>query len=283
MAGKINLKIFSAPKQEKMSKNLAKILIIAGSDPSGGAGIQADLKTATALKTYSGAVITSLTAQNTKKVFSIHNPPIEFLAAQLNAVLEDIKFDAIKIGMLSNREIIECVSDILNKKAKKIPLILDSVMVATSGDLLLEKNAVDSLKSRLVKRAYLVTPNIDEAEILSGIKITNIKEMQEAASIIRALGTKNVLIKGGHLNLKEEKITNLLLDEKGKFHFIYNKRLKNKKLHGTGCSLSSAITCNLAKKMPPLLAVKKANDFIHKMIVGNLQVGKGSLVLQHFI
>ncbi len=265
-----------------MALPIPKILIIAGSDPCGGAGIQADLKTATALKTYAGAVITCLTAQNTQKVSAIHHPPIEFLAKQLDAVLSDIKFDAIKIGMLSNASIIECVSNILNKKAKKIPLIIDPVMVATSGDLLLKKNAVQFLKSKLIKNAYLLTPNIDEAEILAEMKIKNFADMKLAALKIKNLGAKNVFLKGGHLDLLKPKITNLLLDEKGKFYSIYNLRLKNKEIHGTGCSLSSALACNIAKQMPLLLATKNANNFIYRSIIKNLKIGKGSLVLQHF-
>ena len=132
-------------------KKLPKILIIAGSDPSGGAGLQTDIKVATAHKVYAGAVVTCLTAQNTQGVSAVFNPPVAFLRAQLEAVLDDIKFDAIKIGMLGNVEIIDCVADVLRAKAKKIPLILDTVMVSTSGHLLLEKNAVEALKSRLLK------------------------------------------------------------------------------------------------------------------------------------
>jgi hydroxymethylpyrimidine/phosphomethylpyrimidine kinase len=260
----------------------AKILIIAGSDPSGGAGVQADIKTATAHKVYSSAAITCLTSQSTKKVFAIHNSPVEFLRSQIEVVLDDIKFDAIKIGMLGDVEIVECVADVLKKKAKKIPLILDTVMVATSGDLLLKKNAVEVLKSRLVKGACLVTPNIDEAEILAEMKIRNLEEMKVAAKKIKALGAKNVLIKGGHLNFSDKKIHSILLDEKNKFHQISNKKIGNKNLHGTGCTLASAIASNVAKKMDLLESVKKANDYVYRSIVKSLKVGKGSLVLSHF-
>lgn len=261
---------------------IKKILIIAGSDPSGGAGIQADLKTATAHGVYAGAAITCLTAQNTKKVFGVHNSPIEFLRAQIEAVLDDIKFDVIKIGMLGNAEIIDCVADVLSKKAKKIPLVLDTVMVATSGDLLLKENAVEALKSRLVKGALIVTPNIHEAEVLAEMKINDVDDMKSAALQIKALGCKSVLIKGGHLKFKDGKIYSVLLDEKDKFHLISNKKIGKKNLHGTGCTLASALACNLAKKIDLLKAAKKANDYVYRSIVKSLKVGKGSLVLQHF-
>lgn len=262
--------------------HISKILIIAGSDPSGGAGIQADIKTATAHKTYAGAVITCLTAQNTQKVFAIHNSPIDFLTQQIETVLDDIKFDAIKIGMLGTSEIINCVANILEKKAKRIPLILDTVMVATSGDLLLKKNAVEALKSRLIKGAYIVTPNIDEAEVLTEMKIKTISDMKAAALKIKTLGAKNILIKGGHLNSPTTKITSILLDEKNKFHLISNKKILSNNFHGTGCSLASAIACNIAKKMELVKAVKKANQYVYKSLIKSLSVGKGSKVLQHF-
>lgn len=266
----------------------AKILIIAGSDPSGGAGLQADIKTAAAHDIYSSAVVTCLTAQNTQGVSAIHNPPISFLRQQLETVLDDIKFDAIKIGMLGTTEIIDCVADILQKKAKKIPLILDTVMVATSGDLLLEKKAVAALKEKLVKAALIVTPNIDEAEVLAEMKIKNISDMKIAAQKIQKFGARNVLIKGGHLlesrapaRHKEEIIRSILLDEKGKFHTITNKRIGKKNLHGTGCTLASAIAANIAKGEDVVSAVRKANSYVYRAIVKSVKVGKGSLVLTH--
>ena len=262
---------------------LKKILIIAGSDPCGGAGIQADIKTATAHKVYAAAAITCLTAQNTQKVFAVHNAPIGFLRQQLEAVLDDMNFDAIKIGMLATAEIIECVADVLQKKAKKIPLILDTVMVATSGDLLLEKKAVKALKERLLRGCYIATPNADEAEVLAEMKIKNLSDMKIAATKIKALGAKNILIKGGHLNFSDGNITSVLLDEKNKFHLIKNKKIAVKKLHGTGCTLASAIACNVAKNMKLVQAARSANQYVYRCVVKNLKVGKGSLVLQHFI
>jgi hydroxymethylpyrimidine/phosphomethylpyrimidine kinase len=258
-----------------------KILIIAGSDPSGGAGIQADIKTATAHKIYASAVITCLTAQNTQKVFAVENPSIEFLRQQIEVVLDDIKFDVIKTGMLGNSEIINCIADILSKKAKNIPLVIDPVMIATSGDSLLKKNAVAALK-KFIATAKIVTPNIDEAEVLAEMKITNLEEMKLAATKIKKLGCKAVLVKGGHLNFKDGKIYSILLDEKNKFHVISNKKIGKKNIHGTGCTLASALACNIAKKMDLAKAAKAANSYVFSAIIKSLKVGKGSLVLQHF-
>jgi hydroxymethylpyrimidine/phosphomethylpyrimidine kinase len=261
---------------------MKKLLIIAGSDPSGGAGIQADIKTASAHKVYAAAAITCLTAQNTKKVFAIHNSPIEFLREQIEVVLDDIEFDAIKIGMLGTVEIIDCVADVLKRKAKNIPLILDPVMVATSGDLLLEKNAIEALKSKLISHAFVVTPNIDEAEVLAEMKIKNISDMRQAALKIKALGCEAVLIKGGHLNFSDGKIRSILLDEKNNFHSIGNKKIQNVKLHGTGCTLASALASNLAKKIDLVGAARKANRYVFLSAVKNFSVGRGSAVLGHF-
>jgi hydroxymethylpyrimidine/phosphomethylpyrimidine kinase len=263
-------------------RNLPKILIIAGSDPSGGAGIQADIKTASAHGVYSSAVITCLTAQNTQKVFAVHNSPIDFLRQQMAVVLNDISFDAIKIGMLGNAEIIDCVADVLRKKAKNIPLILDTVMVATSGDLLLETNAVKSLQEKLINGAFLVTPNIDEAQVLAGMPISTLAEMKIAATIIKNLGARNVLVKGGHLNFSDGKIRSILLDEENNFHIISNKKIGHQNIHGTGCTLASSIACNIAKKFGLEDAVRKSNRYVSQSIMKGLAVGKGSKVLGHF-
>ncbi len=261
---------------------MRKLLIIAGSDPSGGAGIQADLKTATAHKIYASAAITCLTVQDTKKVHAIHYAPLDFLEKQIEVVLDDIKFDAIKIGMLGRTEITEVIAKILEKKAKNIPLILDPVMVATSGDSLLKKNAVDVLKNKLIKLSYIITPNTDEAEILTEMKIRNISDMKKAALKLQALGAKNVLIKGGHLDLSKTKIINLLLDKNKEFHLISNKKLNNKKFHGTGCTLASAIACNIAKKNDVIKNVRAANKYVYRAILKNLDIGQGSLILKHY-
>lgn len=260
---------------------MEKILIIAGSDSGGGAGIQADIKTANAHKTYSSTVITCLTAQNTQKVTAIYNPQIEFLAKQLEAVFEDINFNAIKIGMLGKQEIIKTVGRILKEKAKNIPIILDPVMVATSGDVLLEKEAIKELKNLCIL-SKIITPNIDEAEILANIKIKNIADMKLAAQIIKKFGCQSILIKGGHLDFNDGKIYSVLLDEKNDFTLISNKRIGKKNIHGTGCTLASALACNIAKKQNLKKAAQKANSYVGKAIKSAIKIGKGSLVLKHF-
>lgn len=257
---------------------MKNLLIIAGSDPSGGAGIQADIKTATAHKIHSSCVITALTAQNTQKVSAIHIPPTDFLQKQLATLISDVKFKVAKVGMLANRETIEEIDDFFAKNPK-IKLVLDPVMVATSGDLLLEKEALESLK-KLARKAYLITPNIDEAQILSAKTIKTTADIKKAAQEIQKLGAKNVLIKAGHLN--SAKITNILLDEKGNFYQITNKKIQNQEFHGTGCTLASAIASNLAKGFPLVKSTRKANKYIEKSLKNALKIGFGAKVLRHF-
>jgi hydroxymethylpyrimidine/phosphomethylpyrimidine kinase len=258
-----------------------KILIIAGSDSCGGAGVQADIKTATALKTYSTSAITCLTAQNSQKVYDIFYPPVEFLSKQIEVVLADIKIDAIKIGMLGNAEITEAVAKILKQKAKNIPIITDPVMVATSGDILLKTGAIDILKKQLIANSYLTTPNIFEAEILVEMKIKNLSDVKIAAKKIQKIGVKNVLIKGGHLN-SGDKILNYLLKENNEEKIFTNKKLPFKNIHGTGCTLSTAITCFLSQNLDLENAVKKANLFVYRAIKNSQKIGLGSRLLKHY-
>ena len=260
-------------------KKIPKVLVIAGSDSCGGAGLQADLKVIALHDVYAGCVVSCLTAQNTKKVFAIHEMPLEFLRQQISVVLEDIDFDVVKIGMLASLEIIDVVADELYKKNKNIPLILDPVMVATSGDILLKNNAIEALKNKLLRRSFLVTPNIDEAQILSQMQINNLDDMHESAKKIKALGAKAVFIKGGHLDFADNKIHNLLLDEENKIHIISNEKIAIEKIHGSGCSLASAISANIAKKMNLVLACQKANEFVFSGIKNFQIIGKGSCVL----
>jgi hydroxymethylpyrimidine/phosphomethylpyrimidine kinase len=257
-----------------------KILIIAGSDSCGGAGVQADIKTATTLKTYCSSAITCLTAQNSQKVHAIFYPPVNFLNKQIKVVLDDFKIDAIKIGMLGNYQITKCITKILKEKAKNIPLILDPVMVATSGDKLLKKNALTALK-KLISNSYLITPNIDEAEILSEMKITNLKDIKIAARKIQKIGAKNVFIKGGHLNSKN-KIINFLLKENGGEQIFTNKKLPFKNIHGTGCTLSTAITCFISHGLELETSIKNANSFVYKTIKNSKEIGLGSRILKHY-
>lgn len=264
-----------------MLSKIPKILIIAGSDSCGGAGIQADIKTAAAHQVHSSSAITCLTAQNTCGVFAIHHTPIDFLRKQIEVVLNDISFDAIKIGMLGNTAIIDVVADVL-ANVKDIPVILDSVMVATSGDVLLEKEAVSSLKSKLINGCKIVTPNIDEAEILAQTSIKTVADMKKAAMRIKSFGAQNVLIKGGHLDSQDSKIKNILLDEAGKFYLITNKKVKGSQFHGTGCTLSTSIACNIAKGFEIDKAIRKSNAFVYRSILANMKIGKGSSILKNF-
>ncbi|MFT6076893.1 MAG: hydroxymethylpyrimidine/phosphomethylpyrimidine kinase [Myxococcota bacterium] len=257
-----------------------KILIIAGSDSCGGAGVQADIKTATSLKTYCASAISCLTAQNSQKVFDISYPPIDFVAKQIAAVIEDIKIDAIKIGMLGNSQITNEVTKILEEKAKNIPIITDPVMVSTSGDILFKKDALESLK-KLISHSFLTTPNIPEAEILSAMKINNLEDVKIAARKIKEIGVKNVLIKGGHLDSKD-KIFNFLLKEDGTEKTFTNKKLDLGEIHGTGCTLATAIACFISQGFELENSFKKATSFVLKTIRNSQKIGKGSRILKHY-
>ena len=263
----------------KNISNIPCVMIIAGSDSCSGAGIQADLKTITLNQVYASCVITCLTAQNTQKVNAVLETPVDFICHQFQAVAEDLTFNVIKTGMLSSIDIINAVADEINKLSHEFLLVVDPVMVATSGDILLKNNAIDALKSQLISQAFLVTPNIDEAQILSNMTIKNLDDMKLSAKKIKTIGCKAVLIKGGHLNLNDKQIDNLLLDESNQFHIISNLRVGVEKIHGTGCTLASAISANLAKKLSLIQAVKLANNFVYEGAKNYKKIGKGSFVL----
>ena len=215
---------------------MKKLLTIAGSDSSGGAGIQADLKTFAALGTYGMSCICALTAQNTKGVSMVVNTPISLVKAQLEAIYDDAAPDAVKTGMLGTAAIVDTVSDFLGNH-RSAPLIVDPVMVATSGDKLLEDDAIALYKEKLIPLAALITPNIPEAEVLSGISITSEPDRRKAAEILMTFGCEAVLIKGGHHIMD---VDDLLYD--GKDFIAYpGERIDTKNTHGTGCTLSSAI------------------------------------------
>lgn len=261
---------------------LPKILIIAGSDPSGGAGIQTDIKTATANKTYASAAITCLTVQNTALVGGFFTPDSKFLEKQLEFLFSDIKFDVIKIGMIGGAGNIKVIIKILKKFAAKMPIILDPVMVATSGDKLFDVKNILALKE-LVKIATIVTPNINEAKNLADQEVSTKEEMIEAATSIKKIGAQSVLVKGGHIDLDKNIVTNIFLDKGGKVHEITNKRVDMLVgIHGTGCALATSIACGIAKKQNSLLAVKNANKYIFKQIEKSQKIGKGSNILTHF-
>ncbi len=254
---------------------------VAGSDSSGGAGIQADLKTFAALGVYGASVITALTAQNTQGVSAIHNVPSDFIAAQIDTVFSDLDVSAVKIGMLSQAATIETVAKGLDRhRAKNI--VLDPVMVATSGDRLLAPEAIDALRNMLVPRAVVVTPNLTEAAALTGATAArNEQEMEIQARELLALGARNVLIKGGHGSGDES--VDLLVGE-GDVLRLSAKRVHTKNTHGTGCTLSSAVAAGLAKGLDLKTAAREAKTYVTAAIVAadKLRVGHGQGPLNYF-
>lgn len=251
-------------------------LTIAGSDCSGGAGIQADIKTMTMNGVYAMSAITALTAQNTTGVSSILEATAEFLADQLDMIFTDIRPDAIKIGMVSNSKLIKTIVDKLTfYKADKI--VVDPVMVATSGADLMQSEAVMTMKNCLLPIAILATPNIPEAEVLSGMKIENEDDMVQAAIHINQTYGCAVLVKGGH-NIND---ANDLLCADGKIKWFYGKRIDNPNTHGTGCTLSSAIAANLAKGFDLETSVQRAKDYISNALSAQLDLGQGSGPMNH--
>lgn len=257
----------------------AKVLTIAGSDSSGGAGIQADIKTIQALGCYAMSAITALTVQNTVEVRSVFPIPADIVKAQLETVLADIRPDCIKIGMLVDVEIIQMVANFLSRNSD-IPVILDPVMIATSGDRLLPQQAVDCLIHELFPKVDLITPNTDEASFLTGIPVTNEQEMLEAGRILMSQSPKAILLKGGHL--ESQTLTSYLFSKEGIESFA-SQRIDSKNVHGSGCTLSSAIASYIALGENLSSAVKLAADYVHHAILGsrNLLIGHGNGPLNH--
>ena len=258
-------------------KPRSKILIIAGSDSSGGAGIQADIKTVTTLGSYAMTAVTAITAQNTTGVSSvvpIHPKEIE---KQIIFTCKDIKPDVIKIGMLHSSEVILSVIRALNKiKTKKI--ILDPVMVAKGGFKLINEKAIKTLREKLMRRSYLITPNIPEAEVLTKTKIKNLEGMIHAANILLELGCKNVLVKGGHRNTKT--MNDVFLSRK-ELKIFKNKKIKTKNTHGTGCTLSSAIATFFACGKTLNKSCELGIKYVNQSIRSNLNYGKGHGPINH--
>ena len=253
------------------AKPIPRVITIAGSDSGGGAGIQADLKTFTALGVYGMAAVTSVTAQNTVGVFAIHDLPPELVAKQIDVVAQDIGIDAAKTGMLSNAAIIEAVADsVARNRIDK--LVVDPVMVATSGDTLLQDTARDTLVRRLLPLAMLVTPNVPEAEVLAEMSITNETDLPRAAKRIRDLGPRYVLIKGGHLDLPAA--IDYLFDGETVQPFSA-PRIPTPNTHGTGCTYSAAIAAYLAQGHPVPEAVQRAKDYVTGAIQHSLPLGHG--------
>jgi hydroxymethylpyrimidine/phosphomethylpyrimidine kinase len=264
-------------------KTYKKVLTIAGSDSGGGAGIQADLKTISSLGCFGTSVITAITAQNTIGVTAIHPVPPEIIEKQLNAVLSDIGTDAVKIGMLHSVEIIKTVAGALKKfKLKKI--VLDPVMVATSGDKLIEDNTVSALIRYLFPFAEIITPNIPEAEILTGFKIITRDDMNDSALKLLTYGNSSVLLKGGHL--KGDVLYDIYVHKvrKGNIRIFKNRYINTDNVHGTGCTLSSAIASFMAHGEETEVAVEKAINYLQGAIQHgmNYRTGHGHGPVNHF-
>ena len=258
-------------------KPKSKVLIIAGSDSSGGAGIQADIKTVTALGSYAMTAITAVTVQNTTGVSSIVPIDPKTISEQIEFTCRDIKPNAIKIGMLHSSKVINAVTSSLNKiKISKI--ILDPVMVAKGGAKLIDDKAIKVLKDKLIKKVSLITPNIPEAEILTNTKIKTTEDMIFAASILLKIGAKNVFIKGGHL---KSKILKDVFVNKNEIKIIRNKKITTKNTHGTGCTLSTAITTFFSCGKNIKNSCELATKYVNRAIGSNLKYGKGHGPINH--
>ena len=263
--------------------NLSKtVLVIAGSDPSGGAGIQADLKTLTSLGVYGMTAITALTEQNTRGVTDIFEIPLDFVVKQINCCLSDIGANAIKIGMMHNTELINGVYEALKRNKiignKKISIVLDPVMVAKGGHRLLKEDAVNSLKNFIKNTNPVLTPNIPEAEILTDIKINNLTDMKTAAKKIINLGASFVVLKGGHMNspiISDLLIGTEVIDQ------VETKKIVTKNTHGTGCTMASALTAGLAKSLEIKEAFRNAHFYVNQAIMTSPRFGAGHGPINH--
>lgn len=255
---------------------MKKVLTIAGSDCSGGAGIQADIKTITVHKMYAMSVITALTAQNTTGVYGIEDASKEFVCKQIDCVFKDIEPDAVKIGMVSNSKIIEAIAEKLSYyNARNI--VLDPVMVSTSGSKLICDEAINTLVKKLMPLARVITPNTREAEVLCGFKVENKEDMIKAAKEISKNLNVSVLVKGGHLS--DDAID--ILYENGKISYFTSERIDNPNTHGTGCTLSSAIACNLARGESLEDSIRNAKEYLTGAIKAKLDIGEGRGPLEH--
>ena len=256
---------------------MKKVLTIAGSDCSGGAGIQADLKTFSAHGTYGMSVITSVVAENTCKVTSIHNVPVNIIEDQLDAVFADIEPDAVKVGMLSNEQVMHAVAEKLKQYQVK-NAVIDPVMIAKGGCALMQPEAHEALVKEMIPLSYLLTPNIPEASEILKMDIDSIEDMKKACELIHRLGAKNVLVKGGHF---EGDPTDVLYDGT-EFYCLTGKRIDSKNTHGTGCTLSSAIAANLANGLSLEQAVKQGKDYVTNAILYTTPIGHGHGPTNHF-
>jgi len=259
-----------------------RVLIIAGSDSGGGAGIQADIKTVTALGGFAMTAITALTAQNTQGVHGVHEVPADFVRSQIEVVLNDLGADCIKIGMLHRPEIIMTVIDALQDLAPNVPVVADPVMIAKGGASLLADEAQDALKTKLLPIAALITPNIPEAEVLSGRSIHSLDDMHDAAKALIASGSKAVFLKGGHMD-DPENVTDLLLEDGRAVETFTASRIATSNTHGTGCTVASAIACGIAQGLSKHAAITRARAYLRDAIATNPELGTGHGPLNHAV
>lgn len=255
-----------------------RVLIVAGSDSGGGAGIQADIKAVSMLDAYAATAITALTAQNTEGVFGVLPITPEFIRRQIEVVLDDIGADVVKTGMLHDATVIEAVVAALRERGPSIPVIVDPVMVAKGGARLIDPSAVDALRHLLVARAEIVTPNLPEAEVLCGMKIADVGVMRAAGERLLALGCRAALIKGGHL--PGETVSDVLVTPGG-FRVWESARIATRHTHGTGCTLASAIAAGLAQGLDMESAVGRARAYVLRAIAGAPGLGRGHGPLDH--
>ena len=257
------------------------VLTIAGFDGSGGAGIQADIKTTSALGCFSTSVLTALPVQNTRGVRKIYPIPIEAVADQIRAILEDIVPDAIKIGMVHTPQLVETIVSTLSGY-KKIPVVFDPVMVATSGHRLIEEETIKAITEKLFPIADVITPNMDEAAILADMKVVSLDDLYTAGKKIKQLGCKNILLKGGHQETPI--ITSLFYDEDGHYHSFESSKLNTNNTHGSGCTLSSAIAAYISQGKTLYDAVSLGQQYIYQAIENGMdvQTGSGNGPLNHF-
>jgi hydroxymethylpyrimidine/phosphomethylpyrimidine kinase len=255
-----------------------RVLIVAGSDSGGGAGIQADIKTVTALGGYAATAITALTAQDTIGVHGVHPVPIEFIRQQMQVVLGDIGADCIKTGMLHSSEVIEAVTDVIEQHAAGIPVVVDPVMVAKGGAALLDPDAITALKSRILKAASVITPNLPEAEALTGLSIENLDDMTRAGDALLAMGARAVVLKGGHLPGSE--VHDLLVTTDGNEVFSA-PRMETEHTHGTGCTMASALATGLAQGLTLRDSLARALCYVHDAIRNAPGIGSGHGPIDH--
>ena len=258
-------------------RRIPRAMTVAGSDSGGGAGIQADLKTFAALGVYGTSALTAITAQNTVGVTAVHEIPTDIIAAQIEAVLSDIGADAVKTGMLASSDIVATVAAELRRHGVQ-RLVVDPVMVAKSGDTLLREDAVEALRTQLIPMALVVTPNIPEAETLTGLSINSDGDVREAARRIIDMGARGVVVKGGH---REGPATDLYYDGRD-FQEFTAPRINTQNTHGTGCTFASAVAAGLAKGNNPVAAVAQAKAYVTEAIRASFPIGQGHGPLNHF-